>query len=215
MLRCTISLIAIATLASPAVLRPAATQVTHQVALSGGRAFMLDLDDPDPSGSHSFTGAFERRNTGGAFSFGIEAGLHEYLILSQDLPPDVTGWSSKLEDTRTAWRVTPFVRWGTRGSDVRLYGQVGMGLYVEQHSYFDQQRERGELVVDTQFTSTDPGAGIHLGLGLELFPGKVPVGVAFGFRSHAVLSGGDWFNTGEVGLVYRWGKRSLPESGSR
>ncbi len=207
MLRFTISLVAIATAASPVVLRAAAAQVTHQVALSAGRAFMLDLDDPDPSGSYSVTGTFERRHTGGALSLGVEAGVHEYLILRQDLAPDVTGWSSKLEDTRMSWRVTPFVRWGAGRSGVRVYGQAGMGLYLERRSSFDQQRVGGVLVVDDQFAATDVGAGINLGLGLELFPGKVPVGLTLGFRSHAVLGGGDWFNTGEVGLVYRWGNR--------
>jgi hypothetical protein len=206
-LRFTISLVAIATTASPVGLRAAAAQVTHRVALSSGRAFMLDLDDPDPSGSYSVTGTFERRHTGSAVSLGVEAGIHEYLILRQDLAPDVTGWSSKLEGTRMSWRVTPFVRLGTGGSDVRVYGQAGMGLYVERRSYFDQQRDGGVLVVDQQYATTDAGAGINLGLGLELFPGKVPLGLTLGFRSHAVLSGGDWFNTGEVGIVYRWGSR--------
>ena len=207
MLRFTISLVAIATTASPVVLRAAAAQVTHRATLSAGRAFMLDLDDPDPSGSYSVTGTFERRHTGSALSLGVEAGVHEYLILRQDLAPDVTGWSSKLEDTRMSWRVTPFVRWGTGGSSARVYGQAGIGLYVEQRSYFDQQRDGGVLVVDQQYAATDAGAGINLGLGLELLPGKVPVGLTLGFRSHAVLSGGDWFNTGEVGIVYRWGSR--------
>jgi hypothetical protein len=85
-----------------------------------------------------------------------------------------------------------------------------MGLYVERRSYLDQQREDGVLVVDMEYASTDPGLGVHLGLGLELFPGSVPVGLTAGFRSHAVLSGGDWFNTADVGLVYRWGNRSPP-----
>jgi hypothetical protein len=202
--------LAVVTIASPVMLRPAAAQTNYEIALSGGRAFMIDLDDPDPSGSHSVTGAVERRHTGTAFSLGVEAGLHEYLILRQDLAPDITGWSSKLEDTRMAWRVTPFVRWGTRGSNVRVYGQVGMGLYMEQRSYFDQQREDGVLVVDTQNDSTDPRPGLHLGLGLELFPGRVPVGLTLAYRGHAVLSGGDGFNTAEVGLVYRWGNKARP-----
>jgi hypothetical protein len=88
-----------------------------------------------------------------------------------------------------------------------VYGQIGMGLYLEEHSNINQQRQGGVLVVDEQYAATDIGAGINLGLGLELFPGKVPVGLALGFRSHAVLGGGDWFNTGEVGVVYRWGNR--------
>jgi hypothetical protein len=206
--RSTLYLVVTAAMASPAVLRPAAAQVTHGIALSAGRAFMVDVDDPDPAGSYSVTATFERRHVGATFSLGVEGGLHEYLILSQDLPPDVSGWSSKLEDTRVAWRVTPFARWGTRGSNVRVYGQVGTGLYVEQRSYFDQQREGGELVVDMQYEATEPRPGIHLGLGLELFPGAVPVGLTLGFRSHAVLSGGDWFHTGDVGVVYRWGSKS-------
>lgn len=210
MLRSALYIFATATVVSPVGLSPAAAQVTHEIGLSAGRAFMVDADDPDPSGSYSVTGTFERRHPGTAFSLGVEAGLHKYLILRQDLAPDVTGWSSKLEDTRVAWRVTPFARWGTGGSDVRVYGQFGVGLYVIQHSYFDQQREDGVLVVDTRHASTDPGTGIHLGLGLELFPGRIPVGLTVGFRGHAVLSGGDWFNTADVGLVYRWGDRSRP-----
>ena len=166
---------------------------------------MVDVDDPDPSGSYSVTATLERRPPGAAISVGVEAGLHEYLILRQDLPPDVTGWSSKFEDTRRAWRVTPFVRWGTRGSEVRAYGQIGMGLYLEEFSSLNQQREGGELVVDEQYAATDAGAGINLGVGLELFPISVPVGLSLGFRSHAVVSGGDGFNTVEVGIVYRWG----------
>jgi hypothetical protein len=206
-LRFTISLIAIAATAPPVMLRTAEAQVAHQVALAAGRAFMLDLDDPDPPGSYSVTGTFERQHTGSAVSLGVEAGLHEYLILRQDLAPDVTGWSSELEDARMSWRVTPFVRCGTRGSGARVYGQIGMGLYGEQRSYFDQQREGGVLVVDQQHAATDVGAGINLGLGLELFPGTVPVGLTLGVRSHVVFGGGDWFNTGEIGVAYRWGNR--------
>jgi hypothetical protein len=204
--RCiTAAIIGLATIASPAALRAAAAQVTYEGTLSGGRAFMVDADDPDPSGSSSVTGAFERRHAGTSFSLGVEAGLHEYLILRQDLAPDVTGWSSKFDDTRKAWRVTPFLRWGTRSSDLRLYGQLGMGLYVQDRSNLNQQREDGVLVVDEQYAATDARAGINLGVGLELFPGSLPVGLAFGFRSHAVAGGGDWFNTGELGVVYRWG----------
>ena len=205
MLRFTFALVAGATLASPAVLPPAGAQVSYQGALSAGRAFMVDADDPDPSGSHSVTVTLERRHADAAVSLGIEAGTHEYLVLAQDLPPDVTGWSIKFEDTRTAWRVTPFVRVGAGGPNLRVYGQAGAGLYVRDYSNLNQQREGGELVVDEQYAATDLGGGINLGLGLELFPGKVPVGVAAGFRSHAVFGGGDWFNTGEVGVVYRWG----------
>lgn len=93
---------------------------------------------------------------------------------------------------------------------VRVYGQAGLGLYVGHHSYFDQQREDGELVVDMQYASTDVGPGIHLGVGLEVFPGTFPLGLTLGVRSHAVFGGADGFNNGEVGIVYRWGKRSQP-----
>jgi hypothetical protein len=208
-LRYTMTTIAtIATLAtsvSAVAISPAAAQVMYQGGLSAGGAFMVDVDDPDPSGSYSVTATLERRQPDAMISVGVEAGLHEYLILRQDLPPDVTGWSSKFEDTRRAWRVTPFVRWGTRGSEVRAYGQIGMGLYLEEFSNLNQQRQGGELVVDEHYAATDAGVGINLGVGLELFPISVPVGLSLGFRSHAVTSGGDWFNTGEVGLVYRWG----------
>ena len=171
---------------------------------------MVDVDDPDPSGSYSVTATLERRQEGAAISLGLEGGLHKYLTLRQNLPPDVTGWSSKFEDTRNAWRVTPFVRWGTRGSAVRVYGQIGIGLYVEELSNLNQQREGGVLVVDQQLAATDAGAGINLGVGLELFPISVPFGLTLGVRSHAVVSGGDGFNTGEVGVVYHWGSGARP-----
>jgi len=206
MLHHTVSTIAtVVTVASFVVISPVAAQVMYQTAFSAGRAFMVDSDDPDPSGSSSVTAILERRQRGSAISLGVEGGLHEYLVLRQDLPPDVTGFSSKFEDIRKAWRVTPFVRWRTRGSVVQVYGQLGMGLYVEEFSSLNQQREEGVLVVDQQFAMTDVGAGINLGMGLELFPISVPVGLTFGFRSHAVAGGGDWFNTGEMGVVYRWG----------
>jgi hypothetical protein len=112
----------VTTVVSFVVISPLAAQVTHQAAFSAGRAFMVDSDDPDPSGSYSLTAILERRRRGSAISLGVEGGVHEYLMLRQDLPPDVTGFSSKLEDTRKAWRVTPFVRWGTTGPVVRPYG---------------------------------------------------------------------------------------------
>jgi hypothetical protein len=197
----------IATIVSPVVISPAAAQIRYQGTLSAGHAFMVDVDDPNPSGSYSVTATLERRQGGAVISVGVEGGLHEYLTLRQDLPPDVTGWSSKFDDTRRAWRVTPFVRWGTRGSEVRVYGQIGLGLYVGDFSNLNQQREGGELVVDERYAATDAGAGLNLGVGLELFPIRVPVGLTFGLRSHAVMGGGDWFNTGEVGVVYRWGRQ--------
>ena len=54
MLHYTISTMAtIATIVSLVVISPAAAQVTYEGALSTGRAFMVDVDDPDPSGSYS------------------------------------------------------------------------------------------------------------------------------------------------------------------
>jgi hypothetical protein len=212
MLRCAIALAAGAALAAPTVLPPAAAQVRYVGGLSAGRAFMTDADDPDPAGSHSVTVTLERRHEEAAVSLGIEAGVHEYLVLAEDLPPDVTGWSIKFEDTRRAWRVTPFARWGTKGRDIRVYGQVGMGVYVVEHSNLNQQREDGVLVVDEHYAATDVAAGLNVGLGLELWPGKVPLGLSLGFRSHALFGGGDWFNSGEVGLVYRWGKGKTTRS---
>ena len=99
------AVLTVTTIASPVALSTAAGQVTYAGSLSTGRAFMTDADDPDPSGSYSVTGVFQRRHAGTAFSVGVEAGLHEYLVLRQNLPPDVTGWSSKFEDTRRAWRM--------------------------------------------------------------------------------------------------------------
>jgi hypothetical protein len=194
----------VAAVVSLVVISPVAAQVTYRATFSAGRAFMVDSDDPDPSGSYSFTAILERRwDTG--ISLGIEGGLHEYLSLHQDLPPDITGFSSKFEDTRKAWRITPFIRWGTSGSVARVYGQIGMGLYVKEVTMLNQQRQGGVLVVDQQSAMTDVGAGINLGLGLELFPLTVPVGLTFGLRGHKVGGGADWFNTGELGIVYHRG----------
>ena len=99
MLHHTVSTIAtVVTVASFVVISPVAAQVMYQTAFSAGRAFMVDSDDPDPSGSSSVTAILERRQRGSAISLGVEGGLHEYLVLRQDLPPDVTGFSSKFED---------------------------------------------------------------------------------------------------------------------
>jgi hypothetical protein len=163
---------------------PAAAQWAYTGALSAGSAFMLDADDPDPTGSYSGTAALERRQTGKALSLGVDAGLHRYLAMRQDLAPDVSGWASKLEDTRKAWRVTPFIRWQTRGPDVHLYGLIGAGLYVLHTSYFQQEHQAGELVLDVRHASTDPKAGFNLGVGLELYPGGKFVGIGAGLRSH-------------------------------
>ena len=83
-----------------------------------------------------------------------------------------------------------------------------MGLYLQEYATLDQQHEGGVLVVDEHNAATDAGVGLHLGLGLGLFPGDLPVGLTAGFRSHAVLGGGDWFTTAEVGISYRWGNRT-------
>jgi hypothetical protein len=183
--------------------QPAAAQVTLVGGVSAGRAFMTDSDDPDPSGSYSATVTIERRHRRSGFSLGVEAGLHEYLVLRQALPPDVTGWSSRFEDTRKSWRVTPFIRWGTTGSNARLFAQLGTGLYVREYSNLNQQREGGVLVVDQRYAATNVGAGVNLGVGVELFPVRIPVGLMLGFRTHSVLNGGDGFNTAEAGVVVR------------
>lgn len=195
--------LAICFLAALVLLPSAAAQSTYTGALSAGSAFMLDADDPDPAGSFSVTAALERRQTGKALSLGVEAGLHRYLAMRQDLPPDVSGWASKLEDTRKAWRVTPFIRWQTRGADVHLYGQLGAGLYVLQTSYFQQEHESGELVLDVRHAATDPKAGFNLGVGLELYPGGKFVGIGAGLRSHYMIGQGDGFFTAELGVVLR------------
>jgi hypothetical protein len=174
----------------------------YAVSVSGGRAFMVDTDDADPAGSSSFSAAFERRRPGRSLSTGIEAGFHRFLVIRQDLAPDITGWASILEDTRQAWRLTPFLRWRTRG-DVSLSAQVGGGLYVQRSSYFQQERELGELVVDARSTSTRARPGLNIGIGLEIAPGSSPVALALGFRTHAVFSGGDGFHTAEIGIVWR------------
>ncbi|MGH7580781.1 MAG: hypothetical protein ACREM9_11455 [Gemmatimonadales bacterium] len=186
------------------LLPPAAAQSAYTGALSAGSAFMPDSDDPDPAGSYSVTAALERRRPGKALSFGVEAGVHRYLAMRQDLPPDIAGWASKLEDTRKSWRLTPFVRWGTRGSIVRVYGQVGAGLYVQETAYFQQERVAGELVLDVERASTDPRAGFNLGAGVQLFPGGTFVGIGAGLRSHHEFGrGGDGFVTAELGVVLR------------
>ena len=186
---------------------PMAAQSMYMASLSAGSGFMVDTDDPDSPGAFSFTAAIERREIGKAFSFGVEAGRHHFLAMRQDLAPDVSGWASVLEDERTAWRFTPFVRWGTRGDIVRLYGQLGAGLYVQQSSYFQQERVSGELVVDTRRASTDPHADFHLGVGLELFPIGRSVGIAGGLRAHNMVGGGDGFLTAELGVVLRFSAR--------
>lgn len=180
-------------------------EASYAGALSGGRAFMVDLDDPDPDGSWSLSASLERRRIGRALSTGVEAGFHRYLVISQDLPPDITGFSSTLEDKRQSWRVTPYLRWRTQG-DASLHAQVGAGLYLERSSYFQQVHEAGELVFDTRHAATEARAGLNLGVGVELFPPGSPVGLGLGFRAHSVL-GGNGFNSGEVGIVWR-GRRT-------
>jgi hypothetical protein len=198
------SRLAACSLAILALVPSAAAQSTWIGTLSAGSGFMIDTDDPDPSGAFSFTAGLEHRRVGSAFSFGVEAGRHHYLVMRQNLAPDVTGWASILEDERAAWRATPFVRWQTRGDAVRLYGQLGAGLYVLESSYFQQERVSGDLVLDVKRASTDPKAGFNLGVGVELFPLGRTVGVGGNLRSHNVL-GGDGFLTAELGLVVRLG----------
>ena len=186
---------------------PMAAQSMYSASLSAGSGFTVDTDDADAPGAFSFTAAIERREPGKAFSFGLEAGRHHFLAMRQNLPPDVSGWASILEDERTAWRITPFVRWQTRGDIVRLYGQLGAGLYVQQSSYFQQERISGELVVDMRHASTDPNAGFNLGVGLELFPIGRSVGLGGSLRAHNMVGGGDGFLTAELGVVLSFGAR--------
>lgn len=181
----------------------AQAQRPHYVgAIAGGHAFMVDADDPDPAGSLSLSASLERRREGRALSTGVEAGFHRYLVIAQDLPPDVTGFASILEDTRQAWRITPYLRWRTRGP-VSLQATLGAGVYVRRTAYFQEDRMAGEVVYDTRYATTRARAGFNLGVGVELLPRGSPIGLGLGFRSHAVL-GGDGFNTAEVGLVWRW-----------
>jgi hypothetical protein len=186
---------------------PAVAQSVYTASLSAGSGFTVDIDDSDPPGAFSFTAAIERRKLGKAFSFGLEAGRHHFLAMRQNLPPDVSGWASILEEERTAWRFTPFVRWQTRGDIARLYGQLGAGLYLQQSSYFQQERVSGELVVDTRHASSDPHAGFNLGVGLELFPVGRSVGIGGSLRAHNMVGGGDGFFTAELGMVLRFSAR--------
>jgi len=186
------------------ILRPAlpvhaqAAEVSYAGAISFGRAFMIDLDDPDPAGGSSLTASVERRVAGSAMSVGIEAGLHRYFRHSQDLVPDVTGWSSTLEDDRRAWRITPYLRWRTRG-DVSVHVQVGAGVYARRVSYFQQERENGATAYETRYEITQARPGLNLGLGAELLISGTPVGLGLGLRAHSV--GGDGFTSAEIGLV--------------
>jgi hypothetical protein len=186
---------------------PVAAQSVYTASLSAGSGFIVDTDDSDPPGAFSFSAAIERREAGKAFSFGLEAGRHHFLAMRQNLPPDVSGWASILEDERTAWRFTPFVRWQTRGDIVRLYGQLGAGLYVQQSSYSQQERIDGELVVDMRHASTDPKAGLNLGVGVELFPIGRSVGIGASVRAHNMVGGGDGFLTAELGVVVGFSAR--------
>jgi hypothetical protein len=171
-------------------------------AIAAGRAFMLDLDDPDPAGSWSYSASLERGRAGRSLSTGVEIGVHRYLVISQDLSDDVTGYSSFLEDTRRAWRLTPYFRWRTRG-DLSLNAMLGAGLYVRRGTYRQQEREGGEVVYDTEYTTRRANAGLVLGIGAELFPTGGSIGVGVGVRTHAILGGGDGFNSAEVGVVWR------------
>ena len=193
-----------------------AAQSMYTASLSAGSGFTIDTDDSDRPGAFSFTAAIERREVGKGFSFGLEAGRHHFLAMRQNLPADVSGWASILEDERTAWRVTPYVRWGTRGDIVRLYGHLGAGPYVQQSSYFQQERIAGELVVDMRHASTDPNAGFNLGVGLELFPIGRSVGVGASVRAHNMVGGGDGFLTAELGVVLGFSaRRAAPLSPAR
>ena len=170
-------------------------------AVSGGRAFMIDSDDADPAGSASLTGSIERRRAGRSLSLGVEAGFHRYLVLAQDLAPDVTGWASRLEDKRQAWRLTPYLRWHTRRA-LSLSAQLGAGVYLGRISYLQQERAGGELVVNTSYTRTTVQPGINLVRGADFFPSRSPIGFGVGLRSH-VVHGGVRLGDSQVGIVWR------------
>ena len=176
-------------------------------ALSTGRAFVVDSDSRDPAGGSSFTVSVERRRADRALSVGVEGGFHRHLMIAQDLS-DFAGWSSKLEDRRQSWRVTPYLRWRTRG-DVSVHTQIGAGLYVQRISYFHQEREAGVLTVDQSYRLTDATAGLNLGVGLDMFIPGTPVGIGLGVRTH-VVGGGNGFNTAEIGIVWRTGRGTRP-----
>jgi hypothetical protein len=65
-------IVTITTIVLPALISPAAAQVRYQGTLSAGSAFMVDVDDPDPSGSYSVTGTLERRQRGAVMALGLE-----------------------------------------------------------------------------------------------------------------------------------------------
>ena len=180
------------------------TAASYAGGLSAGRAFVIDTDDPDPPGASSFSASFERRRAGRALSLGIEGGLHRHLVIAQDIS-DFTGWSSRLEDRRQSWRLTPYLRWRTQG-EVSVYTQVGAGLYVQRTTYVQQERESGELTIDQSYRLTDAAAGLNLGIGLDMFIPGTPVGIGLGFRTH-VVGGGGGFNSAEIGIVWRAGQR--------
>ena len=169
--------------------------------LSFGHAFVVDVDDPDPTGGSSFTGSIERRTAGRAMSIGVEAGRHRYYRHYQNLTPDVTGWSNTLEDDRQTWRITPYVRWRTRGA-VSIHVQVGAGVYVQHTSYFQQDRQGTVTVYETSYEARRAKLGLNLGVGAELLIPGTPVGLGLGLRTHA---GGAGFNSAEIGLVWRTG----------
>ena len=206
----TVALIAPAVLLRPALpVHAQSSEVSYAGALSFGHAFMVDIDDPDPAGGSSFSASVERRIAGRAMSIGIEAGLHRYHLFFQDLVPDITGWSNTLEDKRRAWRITPYVRWRTRG-DVSVHAQLGAGVYVRETSYFQQEREEGVTVYETRYETRRAKPGINLGIGAELLIPGTPVGLGLGLRTHA--GGGDGFSSAEIGLVWRTGGKGVTRS---
>ncbi len=174
-------------------------------AVSGGTAFMVDVDDRDPAGSLS-TSFSVRRQGSGSFSWGLEAGYHRYLALTQDLPIGPSQpFASRLDDSRAAWRVTPMVRWQAKGRTVRPYGTLGAGLFLTRAHYLQQERDQdGVLMYDQRLNSTDLHAGLSLGGGIEIFPGRGRLGAGLGLRIHnAIGSGADGFLTAEIGIVRR------------
>jgi hypothetical protein len=188
--------------------RAAAAQSIWASSVSAGTAFMVDTDDPDPPGG--FSAALSVRRQGqSAFSLGVEAGYHDYLRISQDLPIGPSQpFRSILEDERAAWRIGPMLRWQASGRTIRPYGSVGANLYLFRTTYLQQERDRsGALVLDQRLRFTDLRPGLSLGTGVEIFPGRGRVGLGLGLRAHnAFGSRANGFLTVDVGIVFREGR---------
>jgi len=152
---------------------PASAQAHYAGTLQAGSAFVLDLDDPDPPGSYSVSATLDRRYGDRALSVGLEAGFHRFLAMRQDLTFEPGRSASFIRDTRSAWRFTPYLRWATRESTVRLYGQTGLGLYIQRFSYAQRETEDGVVTFDVSSAFSDLTAGLPSAWGSSSSPGLV------------------------------------------